>query len=89
MAEGWAEVLFGGDSGRMITLRAGDAVLIPAGVGHRQVSASEDFVAVGAHPEGLKPEILRDEIGLLKLSQEKVKKCPCQHAIPSQAKPGR
>lgn len=73
MAEGWAEVLFGGDSGRMITLRAGDAVLIPAGVGHRQVSASEDFLAVGAYPEGLKPEILRDEIAHLKLSQEKVK----------------
>ena len=44
VAEGWAEVLFGGDSGRMVTLRAGDAVLIPAGVGHRQVSASDDFM---------------------------------------------
>ncbi|PVY82438.1 cupin domain-containing protein [Pantoea ananatis] len=88
VAEGWAEVLFGGDSGRMITLRAGDALLIPAGVGHRQVSASEDFLAVGAYPEGLKPEILRDEIGQLKLSQEKVKKVPLPKRDPFTGKAG-
>jgi uncharacterized protein YjlB len=88
VAEGWAEVLFGGDSGRMVTLRAGDAVLIPAGVGHRQVSASEDFMVVGAYPRGMSPETLRDEPAKLKMAQEQVKKVPLPTQDPFTGKEG-
>ncbi|WP_075183093.1 hypothetical protein [Pantoea sp. 1.19] len=48
VACGWCEVLFGGDNGRVIALHAGDAVLIPAGVGRKQLHASEDCLVVGA-----------------------------------------
>jgi len=88
VAAGWAEVLFGGDSGRMVTLRAGDAVLIPAGVGHRQVSASEDFLVVGAYPQGMSPETLRDEPAKLKTSQAQVKNVPLPHQDPFTGKEG-
>ncbi|MBK5016311.1 cupin domain-containing protein [Pantoea sp. S62] len=88
VAEGWAEVLFGGDSGRMVTLRAGDAVLIPAGVGHRQVSASEDFMVIGAYPHGMSPETLRDEPAQLKMAQEQVKKVPLPTQDPFTGKEG-
>jgi uncharacterized protein YjlB len=88
VAEGWAEVLFGGDSGRMVTLRAGDAVLIPAGVGHRQVSASEDFMVIGAYPHGMSPETLRDEPAKLKMAQEQVKKVPLPTQDPFTGKEG-
>lgn len=88
VAAGWAEVLFGGDSGRMVTLRAGDAVLIPAGVGHRQVSASEDFLVVGAYPQGMSPETLRDEPAKLKTSQAQIKKVPLPHQDPFTGKTG-
>ncbi len=76
VAAGWAEVLFGGDSGRMVTLRAGHAVLIPAGVGHKQIHASDDFIAVGAYPEGMSPETRRDEPDRLRQSLEQVKQVP-------------
>ncbi|HBV93024.1 MAG TPA: hypothetical protein DEF80_18855 [Pantoea sp.] len=88
VAEGWAEVLFGGDSGRMVTLRAGDAVLIPAGVGHRQVSASDDFMVIGAYPRGMSPETLRDEPAKLKMAQEQVKKVPLPTQDPFTGKEG-
>jgi len=82
VAAGWAEVLFGGDSGRMVTLREGDAVLIPAGVGHKQVFASEDFFTVGAYPEGMSPETVRDEPSRLRASKEMIQHVPLPHRDP-------
>ena len=88
VAEGWAEVLFGGDSGRMVTLRAGDAVLIPAGVGHKQIHASDDFIAVGAYPEGMSPETLRDEPDKLQHSLVQIKQVPMPTRDPFTGKVG-
>lgn len=88
VAEGWAEVLFGGDTGRMVTLRAGDAVLIPAGVGHKQVYASEDFMVVGAYPEGFEPQTNRDEPGKLRAALEQVKQVPLPTRDPFTGKEG-
>ncbi|MCB1120803.1 MAG: hypothetical protein KJT03_04600 [Verrucomicrobiae bacterium] len=49
---GSAKVLFGGEKGEILTLAAGDVVLIPAGVGHFNKGASRDFGVVGAYPRG-------------------------------------
>ena len=73
---GWAEVLFGGESGRMITIRAGDAVLIPAGVGHQQIAASEDFFTVGAYPIGMEPDTLRDDKSKMEQALIAIKQVP-------------
>lgn len=51
MAKGHAYVQFGGPQGIAAELKAGDAVVIPAGVGHCLIEG-RDFVAVGAYPEG-------------------------------------
>ena len=59
MAEGWAEVRFGGEGGETITLNAGDAVLIPAGVGHKRLSDSGRFLVIGGYPEGQVADLLR------------------------------
>ncbi|EKM0667212.1 cupin domain-containing protein [Cronobacter turicensis] len=58
---GEAQIQLGGEAGPVVTLRAGDAVLIPAGVGHKQIDASADFMAAGAYPEGLSPDKFLDE----------------------------
>jgi uncharacterized protein YjlB len=49
---GQAEVRFGGEHGITLTLSAGDAVVIPAGVAHKNLGAGKDFVVVGAYPQG-------------------------------------
>ena len=49
---GQAEVCFGGEHGITLTLAAGDVVVIPAGVAHKNLGAGKDFVVVGAYPHG-------------------------------------
>jgi uncharacterized protein YjlB len=61
VAAGEAMVLFGGPRGRALRLGAGDVVVIPAGVGHRNQGASEDFVVVGAYPGGAEWDVRRGE----------------------------
>lgn len=52
VVSGSARVRFGGEGGETLEVRAGDAVIIPAGVGHRSEGASADFRVVGAYPPG-------------------------------------
>lgn len=52
ICRGKAQVRFGGDAGVTLTVRAGDVVVIPAGVGHQNLGAGGDFLVVGAYPRG-------------------------------------
>jgi uncharacterized protein YjlB len=59
-AAGEAEVGFGGDGGIVVTFRAGDVVVIPAGVGHKRLSEKRDgFTVVGGYPRGQSGAITR------------------------------
>ena len=52
IARGEAKVRFGGANGAVLSVRAGDVVVIPAGVGHQNLGASGDLLVVGAYPGG-------------------------------------
>ena len=52
VARGQVEVELGGAEGRTLKLRAGDVMLLPAGVGHRRVRNSPTLLVVGAYPAG-------------------------------------
>lgn len=51
-ARGTVTIEFGGRRGRTVTLHAGDVAVLPAGIGHRRVTSSEDLLVVGAYPAG-------------------------------------
>lgn len=46
------KVRFGGAKGKLLTLDAGDVVVLPAGTGHCRVSKSRNLLVVGAYPAG-------------------------------------
>jgi uncharacterized protein YjlB len=60
---GSATVRLGGEQGRDFTVQAGDVIVIPAGVGHKNLGASGDFGVVGAYPDGRQWDLLRGEPG--------------------------
>ena len=59
IAKGEATVQFGGKSGKILTARAGDALLLPAGTGHKRISSSSDLLVIGAYPPGSKYDLMR------------------------------
>ena len=61
IAVGEVRVVFGGPSGREVTVRAGDVVAIPAGIAHRNVGQSADLLVVGAYPGGSDYDIRRGD----------------------------
>jgi uncharacterized protein YjlB len=62
VARGEVSVLFGGPDGEVLTLRAGDVVVVPAGVGHCNRGQSEDLLIVGGYPDnGPGPDLRRGE----------------------------
>jgi uncharacterized protein YjlB len=56
---GSVRVRLGGEGGETVELRAGDVVVIPAGVAHKNEGASPDLMVVGAYPGGKSPDMRR------------------------------
>ena len=61
IASGEVTVAFGGPRGKEVTVRAGDVVVIPAGVAHRNMGQSADLLVVGAYPGGADYDIRRGD----------------------------
>lgn len=49
---GLADIYLGGPEGTCVELIRGDVVIIPAGVAHKNINGSADFLCVGAYPDG-------------------------------------
>jgi len=63
IAAGSARVRLGGENGAVVELRAGDVVVIPAGVAHKREAASADLLVIGAYPKGQSPDMCRADEG--------------------------
>jgi uncharacterized protein YjlB len=56
---GAATLRLGGDHGKNVEVHAGDVIVIPAGVAHQNIGASDNFGVVGAYPDGRSWDLLR------------------------------
>jgi uncharacterized protein YjlB len=55
-------VLLGGEKGEKVTVKAGDIIVIPAGVGHKNLG-DKKLGVVGAYPNGMPVDIMKGEPG--------------------------
>lgn len=59
ICRGQAEVRLGGERGLVMTVKAGDALVLPAGTGHQNLGSSPDLLVVGAYPQGMNWDLCR------------------------------
>jgi hypothetical protein len=53
IAKGAVTLVLGGETGRRFRLKAGDMLILPAGIGYRRVGGDDGLKVVGAYPRGL------------------------------------
>ncbi len=87
IARGHARVRLGGENGQSVELRAGDVVVIPAGVAHKREAASSDLLVIGAYPRGQHPDICQAEASRHDRAQTSVAAVPLPAADPVTGKP--
>jgi uncharacterized protein YjlB len=82
IARGEARLMLGGPDGQEFTVRAGDVIVIPAGVAHQRVSSSGDFLVVGCYPPGQDWDLLRGEPGDRPQADQNIGRVPLPETDP-------
>lgn len=82
IARGSAEVCMGGERGARLTIGPGDVMVIPAGVGHKNLGASADLLVVGAYPDGQHPDLCRDGAGERERALNRIPNVPMPDSDP-------
>jgi len=82
ICRGRARVQFGGASGPVLDASAGDIIVIPAGVAHKNMGASNDFMVVGAYPEGQRWDMNNGRPGERPRTDENIRRVPVPMADP-------
>ena len=66
----------GGPDGKIVIVKAGDVIVIPAGVAHKNIDQSPDCKVVGAYPTGQIPDMKYGKPGERPMTDENIRKVP-------------
>ncbi len=89
VARGEARVLFGGPGGKVLTVKAGDVVVVPAGVAHCNQGQSSDLLIVGAYPaNAASPDLRHGKPNEHEAAKHAVEAVPLPNADPVQGRDG-
>ena len=86
--QGTVKAQLGGPDGITAELEAGDVVLIPAGVAHKNLGSSTDFACVGAYPPGQDYDMNYGKIGERPSADKNIRKVPIPNNDPVEGKQG-
>jgi uncharacterized protein YjlB len=79
---GRATLRLGHTHGQTLEVQAGDAIIIPAGVGHQNLNSSEDFHVVGGYPDGQEADLQRGHPKERPAADENIKAVPLPKGDP-------
>ena len=85
---GWVDAQFGGPEGQTLKASAGDVIIIPAGVAHKNLDQSQGFRVVGAYPRGQMWDMNYGRSGERPSADERIKKVPLPVTDPVHGKSG-
>jgi uncharacterized protein YjlB len=85
---GAALLHLGGENGEKVNVEAGDVIVIPAGVGHKNLGANNDFGVVGAYPDGRDWDLLKGEPGERPKADQNIAALPIPEEDPLLGKVG-
>jgi len=88
ICDGEAHIIAGGPEGTEIHLQKGDVLIIPAGVAHKCLGGSKDFLCVGAYPKGKHYDIMHGGKDELQYALQNIEKVPLPENDPVFGKKG-
>ena len=85
---GSVTVKMGGESGVTLSVEKGDVIIVPAGVGHKNLGNSSDFGVVGAYPPGQSWDLLTGQPGERPRADQNIARVPLPPTDPVYGKTG-
>ncbi|WP_274648572.1 cupin domain-containing protein [Paenibacillus humicola] len=82
IVRGYAVVQLGGERGETVKLQKGDVVILPAGTGHKRLSASGDLLVAGAYPDGMSCNLRKGAEGERPRALEEIRAVPLPSTDP-------
>jgi uncharacterized protein YjlB len=85
---GSVRVQFGGDDGITVVAEAGDVLVLPAGLAHKNLWSSHDFRVVGAYPKGTSRDMNYGKEGERPGTDANIARVPLPGSDPVQGRSG-
>ncbi|MGI9508932.1 MAG: cupin domain-containing protein, partial [Geminicoccaceae bacterium] len=73
---------FGGEHGLVMTVKSGDALVLPAGTGHQSLGSSPDLLVVGAYPDDMDWDLCRGGPGERENERRNIQAVPLPDSDP-------